>query len=66
MVISKTKIGPAKLRSVVKRSSARIRAKTVAPDAADEAVIKDVLGDSSSDDEGSIDGADPDYMPDVL
>ena len=66
LVISKTKVDPAKLRSVVKRSSARIRAKTVAPDAADEAVIKDVLGDSSSDDEGSVDRADPDYMPDVL
>ena len=66
LVISKTKVDPAKLRSVVKRSSARIRAKTAAPDAADEAVIKDVLGDSSSDDEGSVDRTDPDYMPNVL
>ena len=65
LVISKAKIDPAKL-PVVKRSSSRLRAKTAAPDAADKAVIIDVLGDSSSDDERHTSRAnDPDYTPDV-
>ena len=65
LVISKAKIDPAKL-PVVKRSSSRLRAKTSAPDAADKAVIIDVLGDSSSDDERHTSRADdPDYTPDV-
>ena len=65
LVISKAKIDPAKV-PVVKRSSSRLRAKTAAPDAADKAVIIDVLGDSSSDDERHTSRADdPDYTPDV-
>ena len=62
LVISKAKIDPAKL-PVVKRNSSRLRAKTAA---ADKAVIIDVLGDSSSDDERHTSRADdPDYTPDV-
>ena len=65
LVISKAKVDPAKF-PVVKRSSSRLRAKTAAPDATDEAVIIDVLGDSSSDNERHISRADdPDYTPDV-
>ena len=45
LVISKAKVDPAKF-PVVKRSSSRLRAKTAAPDATDEAVIIDVLGDA--------------------
>ena len=52
-MISKAKVDPAKL-PVVTRSSSRLRAKTAAPDAANEAVINDALGDSSSDDERHI------------